>query len=274
MVVYIEYAFLENFFFDGALLTLALVAARQRPKWWKIALSALFGGIFALIFPVLTLPFAVGILLKISIAFLLCLLPFSRLKTKKEWGRYALTVTFFFVFTFAFGGALTGAYTAFSLSKLPNFAVIIGFCLLCLFSCLFIVKMREKRRFYAYLYPCTVFINGKNAPAYGYFDSGNLAMQKGVPVCFLSADLFYEIYGEKWLFDEEEWGQVRDEMQITTMTGVKKVPLYLGEIEVKTDKKERIKRVVYFAPSTNMIQREYKILLNGRIFEQITEKGE
>ena len=70
-----------------------------------------------------------------------------------------------------------------------------------------------------------------------------------------------------FLFSEKETGQVRDEMQITTVSGIRKIPLYQGEIEVKTGRKEVQKKSVYFAPATNMIQREYKILLSGRIFE-------
>ena len=110
-------------------------------------------------------------------------------------------------------------------------------------------------------------INGKNVAALGFFDSGNLAVKNGLPVCFVGADLFYEICGKEMLFEEKGMGQVRDEMQITTMTGIRKIPLFQGEIDVKTGARENVKKAVYFAPATNMIQREYKILLNARIFE-------
>ena len=267
MVVYVEYAFLENFLFDGALLSLSLVASKQPLKWGKVCFSALFGGIFAIIFPLLTLPLWLGFTLKIFVGFLLCLLSFGRLKTKKEWGRYAMTASFFFAFTFAFGGALTGAYASFSLSRMPNFAVIIGFCFLTVCACVFIVKIYEKKRIYRYIYRCVATINGKTVSTLGFFDSGNLAVKNGLPVCFVGADLFYEICGKEMLFEEEGMGQVRDEMQITTMTGIRKIPLFQGEIDVKTGAGENVKKAVYFAPATNMIQREYKILLNARIFE-------
>ena len=268
MVVYVEYAFLENFIFDGALLCLSLVASKEPLKWRKVVFSALCGSIFAVIFPLLSLPRSLGFLLKFSMGFLLCMIPFQRLKTKKEWGRYAMTASFFFAFTFAFGGALTGVYTSFSLSKMPNFVVVIGFFLLCLCSGVFIVKLYEKRRIHAFIYPCKAFANGKNVHALGFFDSGNSAVKNGLPVCFVSMDIFYEICGGEIVFGEKDKGQVRDEMQITTMAGVRQIPLYQGEIEVKTGTKERQKKSVYFAPATNMIQREYKILLNARIFEK------
>ncbi len=267
MVVYVEYAFLENFLFDGALLCLSLVASKQRLRWRKILFSALFGAVFALIFPLLLLPNWLGFLLKILVGFLLCLFPFGRLKTRKEWGRYAMMASFFFAFTFSFGGALTGIYTSFSLVRMPNFSVVIGFCVLCFCASVFIFKIYEKKRVYSYIYPCKAFANGKKMDALGFFDSGNLAIKNGLPVCFIAPDFFYEMWGEKIMFSEKETGQVRDEMQITTVSGIRKIPLYQGEIEVKTGRKEVQKKSVYFAPATNMIQREYKILLSGRIFE-------
>lgn len=267
MVVYVEYAFLENFLFDGALLCLSLVASKQRLQWRKIVFSSIFGAVFAILFPLLALPSWMSFLLKFSCGFLLCIFPFGRLKTKKEWGRYAITSGFFFAFTFAFGGALTGVYTSFSLQKSPPVLTVFGFCLLTACALLFTAKIYEKKRLHAYIYPCKAEINGKKIDALGFFDSGNLATKNGVPVCFVAADFFYEICGYEILFSSEERGQVRDEMQITTMSGRRKIPLYLGKIELKTGGKESQKKSVYFAPATNMIQREYQILLNGRILE-------
>ena len=267
MVVYVEYAFLENFLFDGVLLCLSLVASKQILKWRKILFSSLFGAFFALIFPLLTLPNHLAFFLKIAFGFLLCMLPFGRLKTKKEWGRYAITSGFFFAFTFAFGGALTGVYTSFSWKKAPQTLTIFGFCLLTICAFLFSLKIYEKKRLYAYIYPCIVVANGKKTSALGFFDSGNLAIKNGLPVCFVAVDFFYEIWGHEIIFSSEDTGQVRDEMQITTVSGVRKIPLYQGVIEVENGGKESKKKSVYFAPATNMIQREYKILLNGRIFD-------
>ena len=55
-------------------------------------------------------------------------------------------------------------------------------------------------------------------------------------------------------------------MEIKTMSGVKKVPLYLGNLCVY-DGQKNTETAVYFAPSMNMIGREYKILLSARILE-------
>ena len=263
MVVYVEYAFLQNFFFDGALLCLSFMACKAPLRWGKIAFSAFCGGIFAIVYPLLSLSTFLGLLLKIAVGFLLCLLAFDGLKTKNGWGRYALSVALFFLLTFACGGALSALQTALNLSALPKTLVIIGFFALCLALCVVIAKLYQKRRLYAYIYPCKIVANGKEKTLQGYLDSGNLASKNGLPVCFLSPDVFYDFFGEEMLFGG---GQVRDEIKIVTMSGERSVCIKQGEIEIKIGEK-RVKKQVYFALGANMIGREYQILLNGLLLE-------
>ncbi len=252
MEIYIEYAFLENFLFDGILLTLALFAAKRKIKWRKVCLSAGVGAVFAIIFPLLRLPEFWGTLLKIAVGLLLCLLVEDRLKTQKEWGRYALTATFFFLFSFGFGGTLLGVYG--SGKRIPSLLVFLGFAALVGISILLVKKLYARREVHKNVYPCIVK-NGEVAiSAEAFSDSGNLARKNGKPVCFLSPELFYELYGEEIL---KGGGQVCDEMAITTLAGEKTIPLYAGEIEINETIKE-----VYFSPSKNMIGREYKVLVN------------
>lgn len=264
MVVYVEYAFLENFLFDGALICLSLTASKVPLKRWRIASAAACGGIFALLYPLLRLSSWKALVLKLSIGALLCMLAFGRIKNKKDWGRYALTTVLFFAFTFAFGGALTSVYTTFPLSRLPDFVTVIGFSLLSGLTCLLIAKMYRKRADFAYVYLCKVYINGKTGCGNGYFDSGNTATKNGLPICFLSPDFFYEILGHEIVFCG---GQVCDEIQITTLAGTRKIPAYKGEIAVKKGGRDEVRKEVYFAMGANMIQREYKILLNAGVFE-------
>lgn len=266
MVIFVEYAFMQNFLFDGALLCLALVSSKTPIKRRRIVFAAACGGFFALVYPLLTLPVWIGFVLKIAVGLLLCLLAFGRVKTKNEWGRYALSSVLFFFLTFAFGGALSALQTALCLSELPLLAVVGGFCVSCVITSVLIAKIYQKRRAYAFIYLCEARVNGKTRKAYGFLDSGNIASKNGIPVCFVSADVFYELFGDEILFSG---GQVCDEMQITTMSGVKKTALRRGEIVVSSGKGKRAEKQVYFALGANMINREYEILLNARIFEDI-----
>lgn len=252
MEIYIEYAFLENFFFDGVLLCLALYAAKIKIKWWKVGISATLGGVFALIFPFLHLPDFLMATLKIAVGGLLSLLTTDGMKTKKERGRGLLTCIFFYIFSFGFGGTLLAVYGG--AARVDSWLVFLGFAILAFLSVWLVRKFYARRRVMKRVFPCRLFHGAKSVETQAFLDSGNLAQKDGLPVCFLSPDAFYELYGEEIL---EERGQVCDEIAITTFAGEKMVRLYCGEIEID---KKRIG--VYFSSSKNMIGREYKASLN------------
>lgn len=260
MAVYIEYAFLENFLFDGVLLALALYAANAPFSWGRLLFSALCGGAFAILFPLLRLQRVLLWLLKISVGFLLPLLAYGQIKSKKEWGRYAFTAVFFLVITFFIGGALTAFFQE-SFPQAPTLWIALSFCALALLALFLLKKFREKRRLNAFLYDCRIEYGGKGLWVRGFLDSGNAASKDGLPVCFLSPEFVYELFGEEIL---KCAGQVCDEMCISTLSGEKKVPLYKGKLTVKGKEKDKW---VYFAPSANMITREYELLLHNGIIE-------
>jgi hypothetical protein len=83
-------------------------------------------------------------------------------------------------------------------------------------------------------------------------------------VCFLAPDLAYELFFDE--FWDKGRGYVRDELQITTLVGVKTLPAFLGDIEIITKGKSVVKQV-YFAVSANIISKEYKLLLHTRILD-------
>jgi hypothetical protein len=112
-----------------------------------------------------------------------------------------------------------------------------------------------------WIYECTLFCNGKRLSSTAFLDSGNLAQKNEIPVCFISPELLLTLYGEEY------WGQVCDELAITTLGGETKLPLYKGELAVKA-KEKTVKREVYFSPSARMISREYSVLLHSRILEE------
>lgn len=265
MEIYIEYAFLENFCFDGALIYLSFKGARVLLKPWKWFLSTLFGAVFALVFPLLRLPDFLSVFLKVLMGAWICMLAFGRLKTRKEWGRYAFTLLCFYSLTFLFGGAMLGI---FSLSGAKQRKIVVAFLGLCAFSTFLIGKMQERRRYFRFLYPCELFFGVNYAQTEGYLDSGNLATKNGVPICFLSPDLFYDLTK-----NEKEEGQVFVETEIFTVSGVKSVRLCKGKIRIKT-KEGALEREVYFSSSAHMVTREYKMIINVRVFDGWGERNE
>ncbi len=268
MSVYIEYAFLWNFLLDGVLLRLSLLAIKRKKRGINIFLASLVGAAFAVVFPLLSLPSLLSTLLKTSVGCLLCLIAFGRVKSKKERGMYALNCAFFFSFTFAFGGAILALF-----GENPHKGVILlSVAILTALSLVFIEKLYKKRAVHALLYDCAIAYQGKSVNLAGFYDSGNLATCKGLPVCFLSPDVFYELWGEDMALNGADKGE--EEFAYSTLKGDKKGIARKGELIIEIKSGERRKGEVYFSPSANMVLREYKLLLPSCAFEQLDKINE
>lgn len=262
MTVYIEYAFLQNFALDGAILYLAFFAARQKCKLKNMLFAACVGATFAVLFPLLILPPWALYVLKFSVGALICLIPFGKIKTKKDVGRYAFICLLFYVFTFTLGGVLTAVF-----QQKVNLWFLTGIALVFLLVLAFgLVKIYKKRALHQYIYPCELVFRNHKARVLGFMDSGNAANKNGLPVCFLSPDIFYDLFGQAIL--DKEVGQVCDEIIFETLSGIKKTKVYLAEISVETPKGKIQKQQAYFASSANMLNREYSLLLNGALLEK------
>jgi hypothetical protein len=254
MVVYVEYAFLENFVLDGVLLFLALKATKTPVKWRKLLLAAAFGGIFALVFPLLILPNFATLFIKTAAALLLCLIAFPSVKTRVERGKFLCAVACFFAFTFCFGGALI------ALNAKGAF-IVLGFAVAFVFALGFIKKLYQKRAIEKFVYDCAIAYKQRSVSVLAFFDSGNFASYKGKPVHFLSPEIGFEIW------EEEVW-QKGEELCISTLAGEKKCKVFRGDLEVKEKESATLLKGAYFALSTNMLSRGYKLLLNSRVFEE------
>ena len=262
MVVYIEYAFLWNLLLDGALLRLSLYAVKRRVKFGRLLLASLLGSGFAVLFPLLSLPVFLRNVLKFSVGALLCLIAFGKLKRKKEWGKYALSIALFFAFTFAFGGAVLGV----SGENTKKGAILLALGVFTVGALVLIKKLYKRRAVERFTYPCKVSLGEKKQSVFGFYDSGNLAVHKGLPVCFLSPEIFYDIFGEEIAFG----GATYEKISLSTVSGTKRATACLGEVEIELKKGETMIKQVYFSPSPNMVLREYPLLLNSRIFEELS----
>ena len=266
--IYVEYAFVENFLYDFTLLWLAFKTARVQARVRALLLSACVGSVFAVAFPLLRLSPTLGTLVKLAVGVFLCILPCKRLTTRKAWGKCLLATLLFFAFSFGFGGTLLVVYGPLATGgKVPSGLVFLGFVLLTIAGVWLVKGLYARRRIFTQVYACTLSIGEKCIKADGFYDSGNLATKNGLPVCFLSPAVLYELIGTEIL---KAGGQVCDEMQISTLTGAKTVPLYAGKIGLKIDG-QTVCKDVYFAPSAHMIGREYAVLLSARLLERERE---
>lgn len=263
MTLYIEYVFLENFFIDGALLYLTFSLLKRRIFYGRIIFSAVLGGVFALLYPLLNLPNFLSYVLKFSAG---VLLPVLATKKEKGIGRYATNVIVFFGLSFLLAGGLIGVCNLLSVQehgydvqKLPVGALTVGVFLLMFLTVKTANVLYKRRKITRFLYDC-VFVSGKIAlKAKGYLDSGNLATYQGKPVCFLTPECFLKLIGV---------GQVFDEMEISTVSGVKKIKIFkIDEVKIYSGGGAHIIQSVYISPSAGIKGREYDALLNGLLLE-------
>ena len=267
MAVYIEYAFLQNLLLDGVLLWLSCKGTKTPFRWGRCAFACVFGAAFAVVYPLLRLPDFLGTALKISSGLFLCLLACGGGEGKVPFGRYAFFTASFFSLSFLFGGALNAVAQGLPTNLMRTVITPLGFLALSLFCLQLFKKLYKKRTIWRYIYECEIASEGKTARALGFYDSGNTATKKGIPVCFVSPELIFQLWGDKLLLEGKEAGQVCDEMCITTLSGKKKILLYKGSLTIKEGKTRRIKEV-YFAPSANILSREYTMILHSRIFNE------
>ncbi len=256
MIVYIEYALIENFLIDGGLLLLSLRLLKRRISLLKISLSALLGAGFALVYPLLSLPDPLSYLLKFLVGILLVLLACKR---ENNAGRYATNVLSFFFVCFLFAGFLFAFNDLFSKTgqKISLGGLFGGGVIFCFLLVKFAKKLYFKRKINGFLYDCELFSGNNRLAVKGFLDSGNMASFKGSPVCFLS---------EKLLLELIEVGQVCNEMQILTVNGEKKIKIFeIDKLWIYSLNGLNIIEKVYVSPTGNFENGEYDLLLNGAL---------
>ena len=268
MEIYVEYAFLENFLLDTALCYLALKLSKSKVKGAGLALGGGVGGAFAIGYPLLKAYLSwLAFVLRIGLPFLICLCAFDGRILPKEWGRYALCVLSFYLLSFAFAG---GAYAVCGLFGIAYaygdgvfvgvpigvcFAVFVGVFVLFRWFYKGVYKRKNAIRF---IYPCELKLGGKVVCADGFVDSGNVARKEGKPVCFVTADLFFELVGADFT------SLATEELAVTTVSGRTKIKIFfLDEIKIYYDGKTNIITKPYCGVKPLSGTRAYKVLLGA-----------
>lgn len=259
MELYIEYVFFENFLVDGFLLYLSFFLLKRKIYPLRLLLSSALGGAFALVYPLLVLPDFWQNFLKFCVGVLLAIVG-SR---ENGVSRYAINCFCFLLLSAAFAGLLTAFFPSFSYnekgdfrsSRLPAYLLFFGGVIFAipLFKSVRAIYRHQKKA--SFLFDCKIFIGKNSVVARGFSDSGNLARYEGRPVCFLKPKLLLKLI---------EVGQVWNEMEISTVSGVKKIKVFKAEkLWIYLDGKPNIIENVYLSPSDSLEGREYEILLNA-----------
>lgn len=197
MKIYIEYVIFNNFFVDLMILYWAGLAGGRKISFFRMIISSAIGTIYAVLLPYIS--FKGDIAVKFALAFIMTLIAFKYKKIKE----YALTLIYFFAFTFLLGGgiiALTylGEYDFYNSLTYPN-SIRSGLIAVMLIIITFAVKtairvMREYIRKRRYIY--TVFIRHKknSVTVSGFVDSGNRLYFGIYPVIIVDGEVFEKLF--------------------------------------------------------------------------------
>lgn len=200
MVVYWEYAFLENSLFDGLLLYLALKGAHAAVRPLRLTAAAGSGGALAVLYPLIALPVWAEIAVKLAGGVLLATIAVS----EKEIKTLVWTSLLLFAFTFMLGGLLTAVCVmcgarrvagGFMIAQAPV-GLIAAFTAVFFAACAVGVRRLYRRvRLTRLLYDCTLTAGARTVTWKGLADSGNRLSFRGRPVCVCSAVAALALFG-------------------------------------------------------------------------------
>lgn len=194
MQIVIEYVLIQNFIINYFILSCSAKMFKVRARlWW---LSALFGAIMALFFPIFNFPVYVQILAMVLVCIIMVSISFP-IKKLKDAFYYGLGFTFL---TFVFGGATTLVTMWFgSLSTL-----VITLVALIMDISLKIMLRHIARRRAINSFTCSVQIccKGRVVEENGYIDSANMLYDPITksPIVLISRQVFKKVVGEDYLF--------------------------------------------------------------------------
>lgn len=187
MIVYIEYAILDNMVIDSILLYLVAITMRFCVRWWRIILASVVGTVCALVVPLLAV--WIGYIVKVVCVVAMCMVCFGR-------DRIAVSVLLLVVYTFALGGVIVGLlallgvdYSIYSVGNVYYSSVPIGMYLLavvlCIVLCMLVVcYINNHRATASNVVDIVLLVSGQHIACTGYIDSGNMLVVDNTAVCF------------------------------------------------------------------------------------------
>ncbi len=260
MQVYAEYAFVENFCMDFALLFCAKAVTKNTCGYFRLSVAAALGACFAIVFPLFNFNAAWGVVVKIISGAMLCALA----------GKYTKVIGFvkftavFTASTFLLGGALIALFSltgasyesggGYLLSSVP-----VGIPLFCAIVLAIVIKQIAKKIIAKSArgeFVCTVQVGEKTATCTGFYDSGNKVYCGGKPVSVIPREV-----AEKLV----EIAGIKTSVDIHTVAGKGKISVFTADkVQLKTGESERELNGVLFGVSPQKIK---KIVLHSDLSE-------
>ncbi|MDE6558158.1 MAG: sigma-E processing peptidase SpoIIGA, partial [Clostridia bacterium] len=188
MQVYAEFAIVENFCMDFTLLAAAKAASKNPARYWRIAVASVLGACFAVVYPLISIGGAVGIIIKLAAGAAMCALA-GKYQSFKGYLKFT---ALFLAATAVLGGAMLGLFSlagisyeeggGFLISSVPVGIPLFGALMLVII----IKKVRAKFvSGKAVTAVCKIYFKDKSAVVSAFYDSGNKVYYGGAPVSII-----------------------------------------------------------------------------------------
>ena len=233
MQVYIELAVLENFCMDFTLLYSAKAVSKNTASYKRIALGAVLGAAFAVVFPLIKMHAVLAIAVKILSGLLICLVS-GKFKSVKGYIKFSGA---FLIFTALLGGALIGifslagiAYSAdggYLLSSVPIGIPMFGALLLIILAKKLAKRFSKSGKAEV---NCKIYAGENQVSVKGFFDSGNKVYSKGVPVSVIPKAAAEKLFIET---------RINEDVKIHTVAGSKIIRVFTAD-KIEIDDGEKI----------------------------------
>ena len=189
MKVYIEQVLLTNFIIDFCILVMISKLVFSKPNFKRITISATFGSVATLIYPLCT-NMLLGNALKILVAVIM--LQILNIRTKKQ---LMLSSLLMLALSYIIGGAVLsnfgcnigGGYVVNNVSLIPIFAITIIYTFVC-YKLISYVKLKITSN--SNIYDITLVHNGNKITIKSFIDSGNGLLDDNHPVSLINFDTF------------------------------------------------------------------------------------
>ena len=187
MEIVIELSLFINIFLNSFILKTTALVLRERVKLWFM--SALFGGVVALFYPIYS-SILVKVSLIISTSVVMVLFSFDVKNIKQFFLKYSL----FFLCTFLFGGAMLALENL--VGQYPLFVVAVVGSVLYFIAKIVVKFVKKQEKISNFNYSIKICDGGKEIVEEGFLDSGNMLYDTITrkPVMLINFDVFHKLY--------------------------------------------------------------------------------
>ena len=229
MLVYIEYAVIENLIIDYFLLKTSLYFSRANYKWYKILFAVCLGTAFAIVLPLININNKIAFFIKILIAISIVYISgeYNNIKS------YILTLNLFLLLTFLTGGGVIAILYLLNMDYILVGGEIVnqGFPVSVIIGGAFIIttivlrvgkSIYRKKDLVPFMQKCQIVVGGRGICLNGFIDTGNRLYddKRGCPIIVISSFVAEKYNLTPYL--TEKTGDIK----YSTISGQSLMPIY------------------------------------------------